>query len=127
MLFSLGFLASRVVLDVPSEADSLPRNPDLLIRLVLDLRTRNADLDAQVAAYRRLVFGPKSERIVALPPEQGALDLGDLSSDAVSANDNVAPEAGGQKTRSPRKPAQRNIGALPKHRSHRHGKHTSAG
>jgi transposase len=98
-----------------SEAVSLPRNPDLLIQIVLELQAKNAALNEQVAAYRKLIFGPKSERIIALPPEQGAFDLGDLSSDAVSANDNVAAEPKGQKTRGPRKPAQRNMGALPKH------------
>ncbi|RRI01756.1 IS66 family transposase [Mesorhizobium tamadayense] len=97
------------------EADSLPRNPDLLIKLVLELREKNAALNAQVATYRKLIFGAKSERIIALPAEQGALDLGDLSPDAVSANDNVAPDAEGRKKSSPRKPAQRNIGALPKY------------
>ncbi len=61
------------------DVDSLPRDPDLLIRLVLELEAKNADLAERIAAFERLVFGARSERVVAADPGQNELDLGDSS------------------------------------------------
>ncbi len=94
------------------DVDLLPRDPDLLIRLVLELEAKNADLAERIAAFERLVFGARSERVVAADPGQNELDLGDLVAEAV--NDNVTPEKTVALSRS-RKPARRNVGALPKH------------
>ena len=64
---------------MPSPSDPLPRDPDLLIQLIADLKDRNARLEAEVAKYRRMVFGARSERMTAVVAEQGALDFCDIS------------------------------------------------
>ncbi|GGE88944.1 hypothetical protein GCM10011317_52460 [Niveispirillum cyanobacteriorum] len=45
--------------------------------MIAVLAEKNARLEAEVAAYRRLVFGPRSERTATLLPGQESLDLGD--------------------------------------------------
>ena len=84
--------------------------------MIADLKDRNARLEAEVAKYRRMVFGARSERMTAVVAEQGALDLGQIEAadgEPGSANDNVGPN--GQPAGRPRQPARRNVGALPKH------------
>jgi hypothetical protein len=97
---------------MPIDVDSLPRDPDLLIRLVLELRAKNADLALRIAVFERLVFGARSERVVVADPGQDELDLGDDV--AVAVNDNPVPERTDVVAR-PRKAAKRNVGALPAH------------
>ena len=99
-----------------SPTDPLPRDPDLLIQLIADLKDRNARLEAEVAKYRRMVFGARSERMTAVVAEQGALDLGEVEAadgESANANDNTAPD--GRSAGRSRRPARRNVGALPKH------------
>ena len=94
------------------DVDSLPRDPDLLIRLVLELQAKNADLAERIAAFERLVFGTRSERVVVADPGQDELDLGDHVAGAV--DDNAVPERTVALS-CLRKPAKRNVGALPTH------------
>ncbi|WP_158660225.1 hypothetical protein [Niveispirillum cyanobacteriorum] len=54
-----------------------PVDPQILLRMIAVLAEKNARLEAEVAAYRRLVFGPRSERTATLLPGQESLDLGD--------------------------------------------------
>lgn len=99
-----------------SPTDPLPRDPDLLIQMIADLRDRNGRLEAEVAKYRRMVFGARSERMMAVVAEQGAFDLGEVEAadgGAASANDNTGPD--GRPAGRSRRPARRNVGALPTH------------
>lgn len=94
---------------------SLPRDPDRLIEIIVALQDRNAHLEGMVAALKRTVYGPRSEKLIA-ETAQLPLDLDDLifSEPSAAANDDVV---GPQPARpsSPRPRAARNIGALPKH------------
>src|SRR5262249_42470328 len=93
----------------------LPRDPDRLIEIIVALQDRNAHLEGIIAALKRTVYGPRSEKLVA-DTAQLPLDLDDLilSDPSAAANDDAA---GPQPARpcSPRPKAARNIGALPKH------------
>lgn len=94
---------------------SLPRDPDRLIAIIMDLQERNENLQGQVAALERMVFGPRSEKL-AFDPAQLELALPDVEIvTAVPAANDDDPAAGAAKTMSPRRKAVRNIGALPKH------------
>jgi transposase len=94
---------------------SLPRDPDRLIAILMDLQERNQVLQGQVAALRRVVFGPRSERL-AVDPAQLDLALPDveIASAAPAANDDE-PAARPARAPPPRRKAVRNIGALPRH------------
>jgi transposase len=97
--------------------EDLPSDPDQLAELALALAAENERLRAALQSINTLHFGTKSERLVVVVDEQMTLGLGDLATDTSPpppANDDVGP-----KPKSPprpsRKPARRNIGALPKH------------
>ena len=94
---------------------SLPRDPDRLIAIIMDLQERNQVLRGQVAALRRVVFGPRSERL-AVDPAQLDLALPDVEIASVvpAANDDE-PAARPARVAPPRRKAVRNIGALPRH------------
>lgn len=102
-----------------SGPDSPSRDPDVLLRLLAEERALRIAAEEARDEYKakydyllKCTFGKRSERVVTAP-EQGLLDLGDLSDAPVVANDNGAE---GRKARSrPRKPAERNIGRLPRH------------
>ena len=94
-------------------ADPLPADPAELAALVRRLQARNADLLAQVATLRALVFGVRSERAAVLAPGQGLLDLGAPPAPAPPGED--ASERGSRTGCGPRRPARRNVGALPPH------------
>jgi transposase len=102
-----------------SGPDSPSRDPDILLRLLAEERALRVaaeeardEYKAHCAYLTKLLHGRRSERVVTAP-EQGMLDLGDLSDVPAGANDNAAaePKAGSR----PRKPAERNIGRLPRH------------
>ena len=98
---------------MPPHPPQLPCDPAALARMVLDLDAENARLRQMVEALKALVFGAKSEKAAAIDPNQGSLDLGDLATEAVpEANDNAA---GKTRPVGPRRPARRNVGALPRH------------
>lgn len=93
----------------------LPTDPAELARIIRDLQARNAALQARVETLTALIFGAKSEKVSVIDPEQGLLDLGDLTVEpAPVANDNADRTAGKAK-QQPRRPAARNVGALPRH------------
>lgn len=98
---------------MPPHPLQLPRDPAALARMVLDLDAENARLRQMVEALKALVFGAKSEKTAAIDPNQSSLDLGDLATEAVlEANDNAAGKTG---PAGLRRPARRNVGALPRH------------
>jgi len=100
---------------MPFDATSLPRDPDRLIEIIVALQDRNAHLEGMVAALKRTVYGPRSEKLIA-ETAQLPLDLDDLifSEPSTAANDDaVGPQPA--RPSSPRPTAARNIGALPKH------------
>lgn len=90
--------------------ENLPRDPDLLIALLVELSAENAHLRALLKTANHLAFGTRSERACLVVDGQARLDLGDLA-EPVAANDAepALPPA------TPGKRARRNIGALPKH------------
>jgi hypothetical protein len=49
---------------MPFDLASLPRDPDRLIEIILALQDRNAHLEGIVAALKRTVYGPRSEKLV---------------------------------------------------------------
>jgi len=100
---------------MPFDPTSLPRDPDRLIEIIVALQDRNAHLEGMVAALKRTVYGPRSEKLLA-ETAQLPLDLDDLtfSASSTAANDDaVGPQPA--RATSPRPTAARNIGALPKH------------
>jgi transposase len=95
--------------------DPLPTDPAELARIIGDLVARNAALQARVATLTALIFGAKSEKTSVIDPEQGVLDLGDLAVEAAPAANDNADRAAGRPKRPARRPANRNVGALPRH------------
>ena len=75
---------------MPFDLASLPRDPDRLIEIILALQDRNAHLEGIVAALKRTVYGPRSEKLVA-DTAQLPLDLDDLifSEASAAANDDA--------------------------------------
>jgi transposase len=95
-----------------SDITSLPRDPDILIGMIVELRDQNDKLRAVVETLRRTLYGSRSEKLDA-DTAQLPLALNDLS----TAPREPEPE---QVTRPPRaqRPSctpARNIGGLPKH------------
>jgi transposase IS166 family protein len=82
-------------LDMPIDPASLPRDPDRLIEIIVALQDRNAHLEGVVAALKRTVYGPRSEKLVT-DTAQLPLDLDDLilsDSPAVANDDAVGHSA----------------------------------
>ena len=92
--------------------ETLPRDPDILIPMMVELDAENEHLRQLVKTYQGMVFGSRSERSSVILDGQDSLDLGDLATDItpVAANDD-APAGEARPARKPR----RNVGALPKH------------
>jgi len=55
--------------------EKLPRDPDKLIEIVLDLRGEVEALRAAVATFKTMIFGPRSERSALIVAEQLLLGL----------------------------------------------------
>ena len=99
---------------MPFDRVSLPRDPERLIDIVLELQDENARMRAIVATLERMVYGPRSERM-AIDARQLPLALNDVVISATpAANDDDAPQKAGR-VRPLRPKSARNIGALPKH------------
>ncbi len=94
---------------------SLPRDPDRLIEIIMDLQQRNAHLQGMVAALKRAVYGPRSEKL-RVDGAQLQLGLPDvaLSEAPMAANDDESGQAP-ERPHPPRAKTARNIGSLPKH------------
>ena len=91
---------------------ALPREPDILIAMVLELRGENGKLRAMLETLRRALYGARSERF-SDDPGQLALGLDDVSTTPAEPDpDPAKPRSQDGRTRS--KPV-RNIGSLPKH------------
>src|SRR6516164_8761618 len=51
---------------MPFDPVSLPRDPDRLIEIIMALQDRNAHLEGVVAALKRTVYGPRSEKLLPI-------------------------------------------------------------
>ena len=90
----------------------LPREPDTLIEMIVELRDENGKLRAMLETLRRALYGARSERFDT-DPGQLALGLEDVSTTPVEPEPEAAkPRSQDGRTRA--KP-MRNIGGLPKH------------
>jgi transposase len=98
---------------------NLPRDPDLLIEMVLAGEGKIEALQATIAKLRTIIFGARSEKIAVIIVEQLSLGLGEAEASCAGpspANDDGKDDEGGSKTApQSRKRRNRNIGALPKH------------
>lgn len=91
---------------------SLPREADILIGMIVELRDENGKLRGMLETMKRALYGARSVKFDA-DPAQLSLGLGDVSTTPVGpAPDPAKPRSQDQPTR--RKPT-RNIGALPQH------------
>jgi len=98
--------------------EDLPSDAARLIEMVLSLDAENDRLRAVIHTFKDMVFGSRSEKLAVVVADQLALDLADLATDVTlpaAANDDHVPSKPAGTTSKPRKKAQRNIGALPKH------------
>jgi transposase len=94
--------------------EELPRDPALLVEMVLAFDGEIEALRATVRTLKDMIFGSRSEKRAVVAAEQLALGLGGIEDDASPpepANDDREDKARNQK----RKKRNRNIGALPKH------------
>ncbi|HTI81626.1 MAG TPA: IS66 family transposase [Acetobacteraceae bacterium] len=92
---------------------TLPRDPDVLIDIIVDQQEEIERLLAMIATLTRAVYGPRSERFTEAELQQMDLELGDLS--GIPVEPQAKPEAKPLHDRRPRRPARRNIGSLPIH------------
>ena len=95
--------------------ESLPRNADLLIEMVLASEGKIETLEATISKLRTIIFGARSEKSAVIIAEQLLLALGEADADAAAptpANDDRRESEPAPQTRKKRK---RNIGALPAH------------
>jgi transposase len=98
-------------------AKNLPRDPDVLIAMVIARDIEIERLQTMLKTANALIHGARSERSSAVLDTQGLLDLGDLARDVTPqpANDAGTASRGVEPQRKLRKTARRNIGFLPKH------------
>jgi transposase len=93
--------------------EDLPKDPALLVEMILALEGEMEDMRAENITLKTLIFGARSEQTAKILAEQLALDLLDAgAAPPPAANDEASekPDAGRKKRK-----ARRNIGALPKH------------
>src|SRR5271154_1366520 len=99
--------------------ESLPRDPDRLIEMVLACEGEIESLQATIVKLRTIIFGARSEKSAVIIAEQLSLGLVDVATDAAlssPANDDGQDDERGNKTGpETRKKSNRNIGALPEH------------
>jgi transposase len=94
-----------------ADAASLPREPDILIGMIVALRDENSRLQAILETMRRALYGARSEKLDS-DMAQLPLDLQDVSTAPVEPTTTTKPVTGGPSTRPK---AARNIGCLPTH------------
>src|SRR4051794_2499244 len=101
---------------MPIRPEDVPADPARLAAMVLALDAENDSLRAIVRTLKDLLFGARSGRAAGIGADHRPLDLGDLAvgppPPPPPANDEGGTE---RKLKRPRRPALRNIGALPKH------------
>ena len=74
---------------------TLPRDPDQLIELVMELQDRNTHLQGVVATLTRALYGPRSEKLIADTAQLPlALDDVVISEAPAAANDDIARQPG---------------------------------
>lgn len=104
---------------MPLRAEHLPRDPDLLIAMLVELSAENTHLRDLIKGIKAQLFGARSERARAILDGQASLDIGDLAADMpfgantppAAANDDTPTDA----RQSGARRSRRNIGALPGH------------
>jgi transposase len=96
-----------------SDIASLPREPDILIGMITELRDENDKLRAMLATLKRTLFGARSEKFDA-DAGQLPLELEDLSATSTEPKPEGAANPQGRDQTIRPKPV-RNIGGLPKH------------
>jgi transposase len=96
-----------------SDVTSLPREPDILIGMIADLRDEDDKLRAMLATLKRSLFGARSKKVDAAA---GQLPLGleDLSKVPAEPQREAVAKSKPQDKPTRPKPV-RNIGGLPKH------------
>ncbi|MBV9687519.1 MAG: transposase, partial [Alphaproteobacteria bacterium] len=95
-----------------SDIASLPRDPDILIGIIADLRGENDKLRAMVETLKRTLFGARSEKLAA-DAAQLPLALEDVSTAPREPEPELATRP--RRAQSPSCKPARNIGGLPKH------------
>src|ERR1700712_3358360 len=95
-----------------ADAASLPREPDILIGMIVELRDENSRLQGLLATMKRALFGARSEKF-DLDTAQLPLGLEDLSTIPVEPQAAAATSPGSSQPTRPK--SARNIGGLPKH------------
>ena len=91
--------------------DALPTDAAALTEMVLALDAENEKLRVTMQTLKDMIFGKRSERLVAIVAERFALELDDLATGVTPPENDDAPAT--KPPASPRKKARRNIGALP--------------
>src|SRR3954463_12911246 len=108
--------SDQVIWSMPLRPEDVPSDPARLVAMVRALDTENERLRAIVRTLKDLLFGARSERTGGSAAAQLPLDLDDRAvgppPPPPPANDEGVAE---RKLKRPRRPAVRNIGALPKH------------
>jgi transposase len=97
-----------------TDSVALPRDPDILIGMVVELRNENSRLQANLETMRRALYGARSEKFDG-DAAQLPLGLSDVSTTPIEpATVTTKPPLPGQLVRPK---AERNLGGLPKYLS----------
>jgi transposase len=88
-----------------SDVASLPREPDILIGMITELRDENDKLRAMLATLKRTLFGARSERFDA-DAGQLPLALEDLSTTSAEPEPEAAAKPQGRDQTTPEARAQ---------------------
>jgi transposase len=97
--------------------ETLPRDPDQLIEMVLASEGKIETLQATIAKLRTIIFGARSEKSAVIIAEQLSLGLGDVETAIPTPANDDGPddECRNKPAAEMCKKRNRNIGALPKH------------
>jgi transposase len=99
--------------------ETLPRNPDRLIEMVLACEGKIEALEATIAKLRAIIFGARSEKSAVIIAEQLSLALSEVDANAAvpppANDDGQNDEDRDERAAETRKKRKRNIGALPAH------------
>lgn len=95
-----------------SDLASLPREPDILLGMIAELRDENARLLGMLETLKRARYGARSEKL-DIDAAQLPLGLEDVSAAPIEPEPEAAKPAGQRRPTRPQ--ATRNIGGLPKH------------